>query len=276
VRICEPSLVLTSVTILERDGLAISDVACRHDAGRGDAVEQAGRYSLVFVRRGCFVRSADGVESVLDPTTVYITSPGHEERFDHPHEHGDDCTVLTMSDELVASLWGGDPSTPDSAVTTAPEIDLEHRLLLSEARRHFDTHTVFERAVALVAAALEQVDRPRVVSGQPPAAHARRTLVDGAREALAADAERSLPELARDLSVSPHHLSRSFRVATGSTLGRHRMRLRARAALERLAQGEANLGRLAADLGFADQSHLCRVVRGETGGTPTALRRALA
>jgi hypothetical protein len=80
VRICEPSLVLTSVTILERDGLAISDVACRHDAGRGDAVEQAGRYSLVFVRRGCFVRSADGVESLLDPTTAYITSPGHEER----------------------------------------------------------------------------------------------------------------------------------------------------------------------------------------------------
>jgi hypothetical protein len=174
VRICEPSLLLTSVTILERDGLAISDVACRHDAGRGDAVEQAGRYSLVFVRRGCFVRSADGVESLLDPTTAYITSPGHEERFDHPHEHGDDCTVLTMSDELVASLWGGDPSTPDSALPTAPEIDLEHRLLLSEARRHVDTPTVFERAVALVAAALEQVDRPRVASGRPPTAQARR------------------------------------------------------------------------------------------------------
>jgi AraC-like DNA-binding protein len=100
--------------------------------------------------------------------------------------------------------------------------------------------------------------------------------VDGAREALAADTERSLPELARELAVSPHHLSRIFRAATGATVARHRMRLRARAALERLADGEANLGRLAADLGFADQSHLCRVVRAETGGTPTALRRALA
>jgi AraC-like DNA-binding protein len=54
------------------------------------------------------------------------------------------------------------------------------------------------------------------------------------------------------------------------------MRLRARAALERLAGGEPNLGRLAADLGFADQSHLCRVIRAETGRTPAALRRALA
>ena len=37
---------------------------------------------------------------------------------------------------------------------------------------------------------------------------------------------------------------------------------------------QANLARLAADLGFADQSHLCRVVRAETGSTPSALRRA--
>jgi AraC-like DNA-binding protein len=54
------------------------------------------------------------------------------------------------------------------------------------------------------------------------------------------------------------------------------MRLRTRAALERLAAGERELARLAADLGFADQSHLCRVVRSETGSVPSALRSALA
>ena len=76
--------------------------------------------------------------------------------------------------------------------------------------------------------------------------------------------------------VSAHHLSRIFRAAAGHTMSRHRMRLRARAALERLAGGERSLARLAADLGFADQSHLCRVIRSETGQTPSALRRALA
>jgi AraC-like DNA-binding protein len=54
------------------------------------------------------------------------------------------------------------------------------------------------------------------------------------------------------------------------------MRLRARTALEHLSDGEQDLARLAADLGFADQSHLCRVVRRETGYTPSALRQALA
>jgi AraC-like DNA-binding protein len=48
-----------------------------------------------------------------------------------------------------------------------------------------------------------------------------------------------------------------------------------RAALERLADGEDNLARLAADVGFADQSHLCRVLRAETGQPPSALRQAI-
>ena len=53
------------------------------------------------------------------------------------------------------------------------------------------------------------------------------------------------------------------------------MRLRARTVLERLAGGERNLARLAADLGYADQSHLCRVLRSETGRAPSALRSVL-
>jgi AraC-like DNA-binding protein len=113
-----------------------------------------------------------------------------------------------------------------------------------------------------------------VAAGRPQSGR-RRALVDSAREALAAEPERSLPDLARELAVSPHHLSRIFSSITGRTISRHRMRLRARAALEQLAGGEPNLARLAADLGFADQSHLCRVLRSETGCTPSALRQLL-
>lgn len=53
------------------------------------------------------------------------------------------------------------------------------------------------------------------------------------------------------------------------------MRLRVREAMHRLAGGERDLARLAADVGFSDQSHLCRVVREETGTTPGTLRSAL-
>jgi AraC-like DNA-binding protein len=53
------------------------------------------------------------------------------------------------------------------------------------------------------------------------------------------------------------------------------MRIRVREVLRRLADGERDLSRLAADVGFSDQSHLSRVVRGETGATPGGLRAAL-
>jgi AraC-like DNA-binding protein len=84
-----------------------------------------------------------------------------------------------------------------------------------------------------------------------------------------------LIELAQAVAVSPHHLSRIFHAETGETLSRYRNRLRVRVALERLADGEERLTRLAAELGFADHAHLTRVVRDEVGTTPSALRAAL-
>ena len=267
---------LSRRTLVERDGIGLAEVACRSARGRGQAGEHTDRHGLVFVRRGCFVREAEGIASTFDSTLAYCVNPEEEERYDHPHAGGDDCTVLSLSPELVASLARGEASLPRRPLAASPEVDLEHRLLLTAARRGDDPHEVVERGIVLAARALEQDDPRPVAAGRPATARARRALVAGTREALAADPGRSLPQLARELAVSPHHLSRIFSAATGTTISRHRLRLRVRAALERLAGGERNLARLAAELGFADQSHLCRAVRSETRRTPSALRRLLA
>jgi AraC-like DNA-binding protein len=266
---------LSRRTLVEGDGIAIADVACRSQRGRGQGAEHTSGHALVFVRRGCFVRDADGVASTFDFTLAYCVNPGQEERYDHPHAGGDDCTVLVVSPEVVESLQGGEPSLPRRPLVTSPEIDLAHRLLLTRARRGDDPEELEERAIALAACALEEDDPQPVAAGRPATALARRALVAGAREALAADPRRSLHQLARELSVSPHHLSRIFSSTTGTTISRHRLRLRVRAALERLAGGESDLARLAAELGFADQSHFCRAVRSETRRTPSALRNLL-
>jgi AraC-like DNA-binding protein len=266
--------VLHTRIVLARDGVALHDVACRNGQGRGRDIERARAHVLVFVRRGCFVRSGGAGEALLDPTVAYCLNPGEEERYDHPHPDGDECTALSLDPDLLARLWGGDPTLPAEPLPTAPVLDVEHRLVLAAADRGDDPHELVERAIALAARVLAIADGRRVDAGRPASAR-RRALVDSAREALAAEPERSLPELAHELAVSPHHLSRIFRSITGRTISRHRMRLRARAALERLAGGERDLAWLAADLGFADQSHLCRVLRTETGRAPSALRGML-
>jgi AraC-like DNA-binding protein len=267
---------LNARTVLERDGLAVSDVRCTHAQGSASETELANGYAVVFVRRGCFVRNVEGTEQVLDPTLAYCMNPEDEQHFDHPHGHGDDCTALTLSADLAASLSGGDPTLPSGTIPTAPQIDLRHRLLLSAAERPHDQHALYEAAVMLVAVMLEGAAPRRVSAGRRTSAQARRALADGVREALTADPDRSLPDLAQALSTSPHHLSRVFAQVTGHTVSRHRMRLRTRSALERLATGDEDLARVAADAGFADQSHFCRVVRDETGHTPSALRGALS
>jgi AraC-like DNA-binding protein len=267
---------LSACTILSRDGVEVSEVACRHPRGRGQVDELTSGHTIVFVRRGCFVRCADGIESVLDPTVAYCMNAGQEQRYDHPHDHGDDCTSLVLAPDLLASVWGGDPHLPSVPMHTSPKIDLEHRLLIGASRGGADPHELVERALMLVADALEQSDPRPVAAGRPSTVRARRAIADGAREILADNVECSLPDIARQLAVSPHHLSRVFRSVSGNTVSRHRMPLRTRAALERLSAGDRNLARVAAEAGFADQSHLCRVVIRETGSTPSALRHMLA
>jgi AraC-like DNA-binding protein len=110
---------------------------------------------------------------------------------------------------------------------------------------------------------------------RPSTVAARNRAVEDAREALTADPRIGVRELARAVAVSPHHLSRIFSTLTGDTISGYRNRIRVRLALERLA-GETSLARLAADLGFADQAHLTRVVRAQVGRAPSHLRLLLA
>jgi AraC-like DNA-binding protein len=272
---CDNRPMLDRRPVFDRDGITITDVACRHGAGRGETPEPSSGRAIVFVRRGCFLRSADGVESLLDATAAYCTNPGEEQRYDHPHEHGDDCTVIALDYASAAGLWGDTP-LPTGPLYTTPAIDLEHRLLLAAAGRREDFHEPYERAITLAADALGRPDPSPIAGGRRSTERARRRLVDGAREALAVAPDRSLPQLAEQLAVSPHHLSRVFRARTGHTISGYRLILRARAGLERIAAGERQLARLAVELGFVDQSHLCRTIRRQTGRTPAALRAALA
>ena len=267
------AVVLHTRTVVDTDGVTIRDVRCRDASSRRDAPEQAAAHTVVFVRRGCFVHTVDGVESVCDPTVAYCASPCDEERFAHPHADGDDCTAVSFDPSVATSLWADEPVR--GTLPTPPQVDLEHRILVAASHDAADPRELAEGGITLVARALELSGHCAVTGGRPSTVRARTAVVNNAREALAADPDLSLPALARAVATSPHHLSRIFHRVTGHTIARHRMRLRARDVLERFADGERDLARLAADAGFADQSHLCRVMQAETGRAPSALRALL-
>ena len=94
---------------------------------------------------------------------------------------------------------------------------------------------------------------------------------------LVADRSLGVAEFARRHAISLSTLQRLFRDYIGVTPKWLLKRYRVHEAAEQLATGEAaDLARLAADLGYFDQSHFIRDFRAQVGCSPGAYARACA
>jgi AraC-like DNA-binding protein len=78
-----------------------------------------------------------------------------------------------------------------------------------------------------------------------------------------------LRRIAKEINVSPHHLSRRVSAETGMTLSRHLRRLRVEHACEILRSGRTNVTEAALDVGYQSLSHFAKAFREETGRTPS-------
>jgi AraC family transcriptional regulator len=94
-----------------------------------------------------------------------------------------------------------------------------------------------------------------------------RDLQERFREKLA------LRELAKKAAVHPSHLAKAFHRFQGRPIGDYVTGLRVQFAARQIAAGESSLRLIAADAGFADQSHLTRVFKEFTGMPPAQYRR---
>jgi len=82
----------------------------------------------------------------------------------------------------------------------------------------------------------------------------------------------TLAELARSAHVSPNHLLRLFKTATGSTPGDYLLRVRLRHAAKLLRQSTLAIGEVAEASGFADSNYFSRKFRETYGKSPRAYR----
>lgn len=85
----------------------------------------------------------------------------------------------------------------------------------------------------------------------------------------------SLADIAAAAHLSPYHLTRVFKKATGVSPHQYLVQVRVNSARSLLAAGAGNrsLAEIANAVGFADQSHLTRHFKRQLGVTPKQLRR---
>ena len=81
-----------------------------------------------------------------------------------------------------------------------------------------------------------------------------------------------LGELAHALDVPPVQVARAFHTHHGVSVGEYGRRLRIEWAAGEVASGDRPLAEIAAEAGFADQSHFTRLFRRHVGTTPARYR----
>jgi AraC family transcriptional regulator len=82
-----------------------------------------------------------------------------------------------------------------------------------------------------------------------------------------------LGELAAETGVHPTHLARAFRARYGVSVGEYGRRIRLAWAATEIVRGDAPLAAVAAEAGFADQSHFTRLFKRHIGTTPARYRQ---
>jgi AraC-like DNA-binding protein len=185
---------------------------------------------------------------LTDPTITVCYPPGERFHREALTARGDDCVFAVLDPELFEEV-GPEPFRALPASTFLRLHVLDDPLELEEV------------IVGLSGRPLPRTGR----WGEP------------VKEVLAARLgdRLTLADLGRELGVSPYHLARSFRRATGLSIHQYRIQLRLRTALPRLRDG-VDLSSLGLDLGFASHSHFTHSFRCLFGLPPSTVRELLS
>jgi AraC-like DNA-binding protein len=255
------------------DGVSIRVHRCRVPKSGWSEPYALTRNVLVIVREGGYVKCLDGKERFVGPAMAYFEPRGSQHASRHLDDGGDLATLLFMSDAAVTRLTGHH-ELPTEPFALPSAVDLDHRRLVRDIDDiGVDRFEAEDRMAAFVGGLVEIAGAGRSPARRSGTRRAHRRIVDVALEAVVArPADAALADIARDVGHSPFHVSRVFRQVTGVSLAAFRNQVRLAMALDRLEAGEPDLAGLAADLGFADQSHMSRVFVERLGRPPSFVR----
>ena len=242
---------------------------------------------FVFPRTAVIIEHDNARAFIADPTVITLYNRRQQYERRAISADGDRCDWFAVSANVLrGALAAYDPAAADEErpirfthVRSDADTYLDQRRVFADAlnTRGAEPLDIEERVVALLDRVLSQAYDAR--RGLAPAGSDARAadLADAAKRWVAPRvAQRlTLTRIAAAVGVSPFHLCRAFRRATGTTLHAYRDEVRLRLGLERLERGESDLTRLALDLGYSSHSHFTAAFRASFHTAPSVARKLL-
>ncbi|HEX7150279.1 MAG TPA: AraC family transcriptional regulator [Thermoanaerobaculia bacterium] len=220
---------------------------------------------LTFVLDGAYREHVPGETRTCTARTLIVHAPGemHEDDF---AERRARCLNIVLGTAFTRRLGEASHVLARGGVFTDTLVASIGRRAAAELRHGDAAAPLIVEGLMLELFGL--LSRREVVERRVPSwvAEARAIVERDFRGTIA------LAEVARMVNVHPVSLARGFRQHAGTTVGEYVRQLRIAYARERIAAG-VPLSTVAAEAGFADQSHFTRTFTRAVGVTPTAYRR---
>lgn len=271
------------------------DYVCTAAAGGPAREEQCASSDIVLMRHGAFCRHRGRHTSLVDVNEVAFFSRGSASRVSHPGSCGDRGTELVVAPRVLLDIVREyDPSVDEHPDRLFPflagpcnaDVFARHRALVMQLEASHGEGGEFPEPLWIDAIALQLAadvlgaaferhgGRPAPPGPETKVDHEGR--VEAAKGYLATRlGERvTLDEVAAAVNASPFHFARMFQRHTGVSPHRYLVRLRLRAAFERIVDTRDELAAIALDAGFSTHSHFTESFRREFGSTPSVVRRA--
>ncbi|MFL6230221.1 MAG: helix-turn-helix domain-containing protein [Pyrinomonadaceae bacterium] len=229
-------------------------------------------FQLCLVEDGEGDLTYRGARHLTPPASLFIVHPGEIHANSSFHRTGCSYRTLFVETEVLrgvaAEMCGRDRGVPffPSTMIFAPDVIARFvrlHIALEEPASLLERETLLQSfSTDLLARFGEhRTDLEAATPGRASVARAREYLAENYAENV------SLRELARLANLSPFHFSRLFSEQCGMPPHAFQNQVRVTRAKELLVAGDA-VARVAAQTGFADQSHLTRQFKRLTGITP--------
>lgn len=266
---------MAATALLQQDTLTVLDYRCGAGPRDRPFVEQYGRHSISYVRKGSFGCRSRGRHFELVAGSMLIGHAGDEYICTHDHHAGgDDCLSFQLTPEFVDAIGDRREVWCCGCVPPVPELMVLGELGQAIAEQRSDV-ALDELAMMLAARFVRLVSGAALKRAGRITGGDRRRAVEAALwiEAHAHEPVR-LDDVAAVTGLSPYHFLRLFARVLGVTPHQYLVRSRLRRAADLLVDGQRSVTEVALDVGFTDLSNFVRTFRRAAGVAPGAFRQA--